>query len=124
MIRSIPLSMALPAALLVVVLQLCAGPSAAAPVGRTLATPTGAQVKVHGASATMMMSNGETGTFNCTCNKGRGSCSLTRMPSGLICGGGSNDTCTGECVFFTTTGITGAARGAAITGAAPAARAP
>jgi hypothetical protein len=94
----------------------------AAPSSNSLSVPPGARVSLKGGTVSLMQ-NGETGTFNCTCEKGKGSCTLVRMPAGLICGGGSADTCTGECTFFTTTtGASNAAR--AGTSARPVSKAP
>ncbi len=109
------LPMASAAALAGLTLAMWAALSFAAPPGRTVPVPTSAHLKVSGTSAVMMMANGETGTFQCTCNKGQGACKLVRLPSSMICDNpGGAGACTGECVFFTsTTGATGAAATAA-----------
>jgi hypothetical protein len=52
--------------------------------------------------------NGVTGTEKCECHSGTGTCTLTHAPHGSVCEKNSGDTCSGDCLYSSSTsGITG-----------------
>jgi hypothetical protein len=75
----------------------------------TVKLSPGAKVEVHGNSAIINNGgNGETGSFNCDCWGGSGTCKLTRGPNAITCTGNAGS-CTGSCVLTTSTeGVTAA----------------
>ena len=77
---------------------------------QTIKLAPGANVEIQGNSAIINNGGGggagEVGTWDCNCvgNGAKGSCTLTKTGSGIMCMKNGGATCTGSCNLTTTTG--------------------
>jgi hypothetical protein len=92
---------------------------------QSIKVPPGAKVQVHGNSAMISGGgggSGVTGTFECVCDKGGGSCSIGVISTTMNCFKGTGDTCSGSCYLYSkTSGNTGPAAAKANGNTGPAA---
>jgi hypothetical protein len=70
-------------------------------LGPTVAIPKGGSVQMLNNGHFKI--NGVSGTFDCSCYRGAGTCVTSTTTQGVSCTKGNTGTCTGDCAMSTTT---------------------
>jgi hypothetical protein len=82
-------------------------------IGSTLKIPPNTSVSISGNTAALRSSGGlgVSGTYDCSCDGGTGTCTITHNGGDLGCSKNFDDTCTASCTLTTTqSGLSGGRR--------------
>jgi hypothetical protein len=86
--------------------SLCSTQEGAAQSSHSVNIPSGARVKIEGNKAQITNQNGLTGTYECSCSGGKGTCTVIQTGPTVNCSSTGGATCTGICTLeITTTGV-------------------